>query len=321
MRLFIPDGNGGRQEIEALRGLPGPQGETGPAGPTGPRGADGAPGKDGQPGPAGKDGQTGPAGERGPAGPTGPRGADGTPGKDGQQGPAGADGKQGPPGPKGDKGDPGTTSWSGITDKPRVFPPESHKHSISDLTDLPRITTGAYANDLVKRGTGGHITVPTEAPSESYYATSKAYVDDAVKGANMGLTGIINLKLEYNTSRFTKSEWCVPIESSTLRSKPHLTIQNDDPDYVYLFRNFGNKSTYVTLLNDYPNGVCDQFGISLSRSNNKTKSSYDVNLLSYGLVSVLTSSSDFFAFHVTNPASSSSSVPPRVYLTLAVLEF
>lgn len=285
MRLFIPDGNGGRQEIEALRGLPGPQGEAGPAGPAGPRGADGATGKEGPQGPPG------PQGERG---------------------------EQGPPGPAGQGG---TTSWSGITDKPRVFPPESHKHSIADLTDMPRITTGAYAGDLVQRGTKGHISVPTEAPSERFYATSKAYVDDAVKGANMGLTGIINLKLEYNTSRFTKSEWCVPIESSTIRSKPHLTIQSDGPDYVYLYRNFGNKSTYVTLLNDYPNGVCDQFGISLSRSNNKTNSRYDVNLLSYGLVSVLTSSSDFFAFHVTNPASSSSSVPPRVYLTLAVLEF
>lgn len=285
MRLFIPDGKGGRQEIEALRGLPGPQGERGPAG---------------------------------PAGPTGPRGADGPSGKDGNTGPAGPPGPQGPQGPPGDSS---TATWAGLNDKPTVFPPESHKHSIADLTDMPRITTGAYANDLVKRGTGGHITVPTEAPSESYYATSKAYVDDAVKGTNMGLTGIINLKLEYNTSRFTKSEWYVPIESSTIRSKPHLTIQSDGPDYVYLFRNFGNKSTYVTLLNDYPNGVCDQFGISLSRSNNKTKSSYDVNLLSYGLVSVLTSSSDFFAFHVTNPASSSSSVPPRVYLTLAVLEF
>lgn len=276
MRLFIPDGNGGRQEIEALRGLPGPPGETGPAGP------------------------------RGAAGPAGPAG------KDGDTGP------QGPPGPKGDSG---ATDWSGITGKPRTFTPESHKHSIADLTDLPRINTGAYADNLVQRATGGHITVPTGTPPQRYYVPSKDYVDEAVKPANMGLTGLINVRMEYNTDRFKESEWCVPIESSSTRSKPHLTITQDGPDYVYLNRSFGNKSTYVTLLNDYPNGVCDKFGISLSRINNKKRSTYDVNLLSFGPVSVLTSSSDFFCFHVTNPVSTTAEVPRRVYLTLAVLEF
>lgn len=293
----------------------------GERGPAGPRGADGAPGKDGQPGPAGKDGQTGPAGERGPAGPEGPRGADGTPGKDGGQGPAGADGKQGPPGPKGDKGDPGTTSWSGITDKPRVFPPESHKHSIADLTDMPRISTGANEGDVVKRGTKGHISVPTEDPTERYYATSKAYVDDAVTGANMGLTGIINLKFERNVSRFTGSEWCVPIESAVVRSKPHLTIEQNGPDYVYLKRSFGNKSTYLVLLNDFPTGVTEKFRLAISRSNNKTSSKHSSDFLCFGPVPVLKSPTDSFAFHVVTPASSSSDVPPTVILTLAVLEF
>lgn len=285
MRLYVPDGNGGRQEIEALQGLPGPQGATGPAGPAGPRGADGPQGKDGPPGPQGV------------------------------QGPPGEPGKQGPP------GDSSTATWAGLNDKPSVFPPESHKHSIADLTDMPRITTGAYADDLVKRSTGGHIAVPTEVPPERYYATSKDYVDDAAKGANMGLTGIINLKLERNTDRFTGSQWCVPIESAVIRSKSHLRIEQRGDDYVYLFRDFGNKSTYVTLLNAYPTDVAHRFSLTISGSNNKTSSKYTKNYLAFGPVPVLTSSTDFFAVHVESPASSSSAVPSAVYLTLAVLEF
>ena len=288
MRLFIPDGKGGRQEIEALRGHPGPQGERGPAGQ---RGADG---------------KQGPPGEPGKQGP---------PGEPGKKGPPGEPGKQCPP------CDSSTATWDGLTGKPRVFPPESHKHSIADLTNMPRISTSANEGDVVKRGTNGHLTVPTEAPSERYYATSKAYVDEAVRPANMGLTGIINLKFERNTSRFTGSEWCVPIESAVVRSKPHLQLTQNGPDYVYLSRSFGNKSTYVALLNDYPNGIADKFSLSLSNSNNKNSSSHTRNYLSFGPVPVLTSSTDRFAVHVETPASSSGDVPSSVYLTLAVLEF
>lgn len=279
MRLMVPDGKGGFEEITVLRG------------------ERGMPGEQGNPGPPGE------------------------PGKKGDPGPPGDPGKKGDPGDKGEPGPPGTTTWAGLNDKPRVFPPESHKHSIADLKDLPRITTGANEGDVVKRGNEGHITVPTGTPPQRYYAPSKDYVDEAVKPANMGLTGIINLKFERNASRFTGSEWCVPIESAVVRSKPHLQLTQNGPDYVYLSRSFGNKSTYVALLNDYPNGIADKFSLSLSNSNNKTSSSHTRNYLSFGPVPVLTSSTDRFAIHVETPASSSGAVPSSIYLTLAVLEF
>ena len=81
MKVYVPDGKGGREEIKALRGDPGPQGDRGP------KGDKGDPGDKGAPGDPGKKGDRGPQGDRGP---------------------------------KGDKGEPGTTTWAGITDKPDV---------------------------------------------------------------------------------------------------------------------------------------------------------------------------------------------------------
>lgn len=50
MKLYIPDGKGGREELKVLRGDPGPQGEPGPPG---------KPGNDGKPGKDGLDGKPG----------------------------------------------------------------------------------------------------------------------------------------------------------------------------------------------------------------------------------------------------------------------
>lgn len=287
MRLFIPDGNGGRQEIEALRGLPGPQGEAGPTGPAG------------------------------PAGPTGPRGAAGP------AGPAGKDGSTGPQGPPGPKGDSGATAWSAITGKPSTFSPESHKHSIADLTDLPRITTGAYANDLVQRGAGGHITVPTGTPSERYYAPSKAYVDDAVNAANMGLSAIINIEFQTgHKGRYDGSdgEWCLPIQSSTIRSKSHVSVSQADVDYIRFTRPYTNNSTYVTVLRTHPHDLIDVYQLAMARTNNKRLSNYSPDLLKFNMAPVLSSTTnDSVAFHVTRP--SGRSLSDKVILTLGLLEF
>lgn len=38
MKLYVPDGKGGREELKVLRGDPGPQGDRGPQGDTGPKG-------------------------------------------------------------------------------------------------------------------------------------------------------------------------------------------------------------------------------------------------------------------------------------------
>lgn len=287
MRLYVPDGKGGRQEIEALRGLPGPQGERGPAGDTG------------------------------PAGPAGPRGADGKAGPEGKQGPPGPQGPQGPP------GDSSTATWDGLNDKPRVFPPESHKHSIADLTDLPRISTGAYEGDVVKRGTGGNITVPTDTPSERYYATSKAYVDDAVKGANMGLSALISIEFQTgNKGRYDGSDgtWCLPIQSSTIRSKPHLSVYQADVDYIRFTRPFANKSTFLTVVRTYPYDLIDVYQLAMARSNNKGRSAYSPELLKFNMAPVLSSTTnDSVAFHVTSP--NSRALPDKVILTLGLMEF
>jgi hypothetical protein len=49
----------------------------------------------------------------------------------GPQGPAGPQGEQGPPGEVS-----GSLAWDNVTDKPTTFPPESHTHQASEITDF-----------------------------------------------------------------------------------------------------------------------------------------------------------------------------------------
>ena len=63
MKLYVPDGKGGREELKVLRGDPGPQGDRGPKGDTGDKGPKG---------------DTGQKGDRGPQGAPGPPGKPGT---------------------------------------------------------------------------------------------------------------------------------------------------------------------------------------------------------------------------------------------------
>lgn len=97
------------------------------------KGADGA---DGATGATGATGAQGPQGIQGLQGAQGPAGNDGATGATGPQGTQGLQGLQGDKGDKGDKGDPGTSSYNDLTDKPAVFPPETHSHGISDVTGL-----------------------------------------------------------------------------------------------------------------------------------------------------------------------------------------
>lgn len=112
MKLYIPDGKGGRKELKVLRGDPGPQGD------------------------------------------------------------------RGPKGDRGDKGDPGATSWSGITDKPAKFTPDSHKHTMADITDLPPVSDAPKGDTLVVRSASGAIRA-AHPQGPNNVATQK-YVDDEV---------------------------------------------------------------------------------------------------------------------------------------------
>lgn len=90
------------------------------------RGPKGDKGEQGEQGIQGLQGVAGPKGDTGPAGAQGIQGLQGVAGPKGEKGDRGEQGLQGPKGDKGDKGDTGpagTTTWTGITGKPTVFPP------------------------------------------------------------------------------------------------------------------------------------------------------------------------------------------------------
>ena len=57
--------------------------------------------------------------------------------------PQGPQGERGLPGPTGPQGAPGTTTWAGITDKPSTFPPSSHTHTASEITDFSAAVVAA----------------------------------------------------------------------------------------------------------------------------------------------------------------------------------
>lgn len=80
-------------------------------------------------------------------------------------------------GPKGDRGPAGESGkWSDLTNVPKKFPPEDHKHKVADITDLPSIDYAVKGGCLVKRYSTGQIAVPT-TPDGDAAAASKKYVD------------------------------------------------------------------------------------------------------------------------------------------------
>lgn len=170
MKMFVPDGKGGREEWKVFRGDPGPQGETGPQGPQGETGL------------KGPQGDTGPRGPAGPQGSQGPPGKDGATGSRGPAGPQGPTGPKGPPGDKGDKGDPGTTTWAGITDKPEA-------------------RTSNTPNTLVYRDSFGNAYIGH--PTAGRHIANKDYVDNEVgKKADKSHT-----HSEYASRSHTHSEY------------------------------------------------------------------------------------------------------------------
>lgn len=202
-----------------VRGPVGPRGPEGPKGDTGPRGPQGVKGDTGETGPKGPQGDTGPQGPIGKTGPVGPKGQDGTVkfesltqvqkdslrgetgpkgdagprGPQGNTGPRGPEGAKGDTGPKGDvgpagptgpKGDSGSSKWDDVTGKPSKFPPEDHKHKVSDITDMPEMSANAKGGTIVKRWYSGQITVP-EVPDNDTVAVSKKYVDSVARSGQL----------------------------------------------------------------------------------------------------------------------------------------
>lgn len=55
-----------------------------------------------------------------------------------------------------------------------------HKHTVSDISDLPKIDTNVSGNSLVQRYSNGAILVPAPPPT-STSATSKSYVDSRIQ--------------------------------------------------------------------------------------------------------------------------------------------
>ena len=90
-------------------------------------------------------------------------------------------------GPKGDRGDAGqdgkngASAWGDITGKPSTFPPSSHRHSSSDISDASNDAgEPRFGGRLIKgRDRDGKIFY-YQHPTEGIELSNKSYVDTAV---------------------------------------------------------------------------------------------------------------------------------------------
>lgn len=65
-------------------------------------------------------------------------------------------------------------TWGSLSGKPSTFPPESHTHTVAQITDLT-ISASATASTVPVRDTNGSITVGD--PTVAAHAATKSYVD------------------------------------------------------------------------------------------------------------------------------------------------
>lgn len=89
----------------------------------------------------------------------------------------------GPPGDRGPAGESG--KWTDLTGVPTKFPPESHKHQVADITDLPTIEKNAKPSTLVQRWSDGTLSVPSNPGSSDNSAASKWYVDKTARSGQL----------------------------------------------------------------------------------------------------------------------------------------
>ncbi len=101
-------------------------------------------------------------------------------------------------GPKGDRGDAGqdgkngASAWGDITGKPSTFPPSSHRHSSSDISDA--------SNDAGEPRFGGKVIKGRERdgkifyyqhPTEGIELSNKGYVDSTVAAEKARTVGMV----------------------------------------------------------------------------------------------------------------------------------
>lgn len=89
----------------------------------------------------------------------------------------------------GPKGEDGAKTWDEVQDKPAAFPPESHKHTMSDISDLPKISSWGNPNTIPVRDANGRFFVSD--PEKSGQAANKSYVDTAVASERIRTIGMV----------------------------------------------------------------------------------------------------------------------------------
>ena len=168
MKMFVPDGKGGREELKVFRGDPGPQGDRGPQGEPGPPGK---PGNDGKPGKDGLDGKPGTTSWSGITDKP-----DVTPFlRNGSIVQRDSNGRSYINSPN---------SNFDIANKGYVDAEvgkkadTSHKHTMADITDLPPVSDAPKGDTLVVRSASGAIRAAYPQGPDNV-ATQK-YVDDEV---------------------------------------------------------------------------------------------------------------------------------------------
>lgn len=163
-------------------------------------------------------------------------------------------GPQGPQGEKGDKGDKGDTAdsipWENITGKPENFPPGTHSHQCSDITDLNDATQSASglmsAADKMKldditSGIADPETIPNSSDLNTFHSAG-VYRMGSTLGAltitncpvetafslivlNPTLSGCVQILCEYGTgATFTRalkdsgqwSDWSKALNSESI---------------------------------------------------------------------------------------------------------
>src|SRR5690606_18520635 len=83
----------------------------------------------------------------------------------------------------------GAVAWDDVTDKPSTFPPESHTHAASDITDLATVATSGSYDDLsdtpaipstpgdVRAAPATHTPAASDITDLAAVATSGSYGD------------------------------------------------------------------------------------------------------------------------------------------------